>query len=195
MQIADLRLLFRLPVPELDPDVGCNLTIAAAMLNIISGLSVWFFHTDEAAAIKALESGDGRRRSRQRFVSFVEEYWPRIPPEPSPDVVAARLYEVRNSLAHDLGAYEDLNQEHARVINLAKHPMSLVDIVEALERNLIHPLTVPVVEEQGMTYTIHLSGVYWALHRMLRAALADHPKEIEAAIAAIEFPEIEETAD
>ena len=43
MQIADIRLLFRLPANDLDPHVGCNLTAAAMMLNMISGFSRWFF--------------------------------------------------------------------------------------------------------------------------------------------------------
>ncbi len=61
MQIADLRLLFRLPVEELDPHVGCNLTTAAMMLNVISGFSVWFFQTDARARRKRAESF-GRHR-------------------------------------------------------------------------------------------------------------------------------------
>ena len=195
MQIADLRLLFRLPVKELDPHVGCNLTTAAMMLNVISGFSVWFFQTDEAAEIRSLEAADGNRRSRKRFIGFVTAYWPRVPPEPSPDLVAERLYEVRNSLAHDLGVYEDPKQEHPRIVKLAKHRLSLDDIVMRLERNELHPLTVPIIEEQGATYTVHLAGVYWALHRMLRAALNDRPQEIERAIGAVTLPEIAELAD
>jgi hypothetical protein len=34
MQIADLRVLLRLPLPELDPDAGLNFTAAAMMLNL-----------------------------------------------------------------------------------------------------------------------------------------------------------------
>jgi len=92
MQIADLRVLFRLPVEELDPNVGGNLTAAAMMLNVISGCSVWFFQTEQAAKIQAREAADGRRLSGERFVGFIKEYWPQIPPEPSPENVAKRLY-------------------------------------------------------------------------------------------------------
>ena len=152
MQFADLRLLFRLPVEELDPNVGCNLTAAAMMLNVISGCSVWLFQTEEAAEIQAREAADGSRRSRERFVGFIKEYWPQIPPEPPPENVAKRLYEVRNSLSHDLGAYDDPKQKHPRIVSLAKHRLSLEDIVLQFERNAAHPLTVPVIEELEGTY-------------------------------------------
>jgi hypothetical protein len=74
MQIADLRLLFRLPVAELDPHVGCNFTAAAMMLNLTSGFSRWLFHTEEAAKIAAEESRGGNPRSAQRFRGFVKAY-------------------------------------------------------------------------------------------------------------------------
>src|SRR5436190_16375550 len=73
MQFADLRVLFRLPVEELDPNVGCNLTTAAMMLNVVSGCSVWFFHTEKAQSIRAEEQRRRIRLSRRRFVGFVED--------------------------------------------------------------------------------------------------------------------------
>lgn len=194
MQIADLRLLFRLPVPELDPNVGCNLTAAAMMLNLISGFSVWFFQTDEAKEIQRREAKEGRQ-SGLRFKGFVKAYWPTIPPEPaSAEVVGNRLYEVRNSLAHDLGIRDDPKQTEERIVELGKHALSLSDIVD-YERATSHPLTVPVIEEQGTTFTVHLVGVYWALHWMLRAALDQCAVEIEQAIAAVPIPKIAEIDD
>src|SRR3989442_329924 len=90
MQIADLRLLFRLPIPELDPHVGCNLTTAAMMLNVISGFSVWFFETDEAAEIRSLELAAGNRRSKRRFIAFVQAYWSQLLARASPGLGSAR---------------------------------------------------------------------------------------------------------
>jgi hypothetical protein len=46
MQIEDLRLLLRLPVPDLEPDVGCDLATAALILNMVSGFSVWLYETE-----------------------------------------------------------------------------------------------------------------------------------------------------
>jgi hypothetical protein len=191
MQVADLRLLFRLPVPELDPNVGCNLTAAAMMLNLISGFSRWFFHTDEAALIAAQERQDGRQRSRQRFVGFVESYWPQIQPEAPAKEVAERLYTVRNSLAHDLGVGEPSGGDDVQDIRLAKRALLLDDIVY-LERAVGHPLTRPVIEQRDSVYVVHLLGVYWALHQMLHAALEDRPAEIETALSLVDVPEIEE---
>jgi hypothetical protein len=196
MQIADLRLLFRLPVEELDPAVGCNFTVAAMMLNLISGFSVWFFHTDDAARIRAEEERRGFRLSGQRFKGFVKEYWPRIEPEPAPEEVARRLYSVRNSLAHTLGVNEDPHDNNPSNVSLAKPVgLSLDDVVTRLERNLLHPLSVPVVDGEERHYTLHLAGLYRALHHMLKTALRDRPDEIEQAVAAVTFPEIGPVAD
>jgi hypothetical protein len=191
MQVADLRVLFQLPVDELDPSVGCNLTTAAMMLNVISGFSRWFFHTDEGAQIAAEEEGR-RPLSRRRFLGFVEAYWPHIAPEPSSDEVARRLYSVRNSLAHDLGVGEVPEGEQLEDVRLAKRAFSLADVVD-VERTSRdhHPLTKPVIEEREGMYVVHLIGVYWALHRMLADALRDHPDEIESTVAALAIPEIE----
>lgn len=193
MQVADLRVLFRLPVAQLDPYVGCNFTAAAMMLNLISGFSRWFFHTDEAAQILAEEERRGWPLSRQRFMGFVEAYWPRVEPEPPPRHVAERLYGVRNSLAHDLGVGDSAAKE-AELVGLAKRPMPLDDIVY-LERAVGHPLTAPVIEEREDAYVVHLAGVYWAMNHMLREALQDRPAEIEAGLSTVRIPVIEDLAE
>ena len=193
MQVEDLRLLCRLPAEELDPHVGCNLTAAAMMLNVISGFSRWFFHTEVATAIAA-EEQHGNPQSAKRFKGFVKEYWPRLDPEPAPDGVAKRLYEIRNSLSHDLGVRDEPNHKDEATIRLAKHKMTLDEIVMDLERNLAHPLKVSIIEEQVDGSLVHLSGLYWALLYMLRRALEDRPREIEDALSGISWPEIEEVA-
>jgi hypothetical protein len=189
MQIADLRVLFRLPSDHLDPHVGCNLTTAAMMLNLISGFSVWFFQTEEAAHIKALEAKGGNRRSRRRFKEFIKAYWPQIPPEPSSDEVAKRLYDVRNSLAHSLGVNDKVDDDDGTV-QLMKRAYDLETIAHHFERNLAHPLAVPVVDGTETNYRVHLGGLYWALHHMLKTALQDRPKEIEATIATFVVPDV-----
>lgn len=79
------------------------------MPNLISGFSVWFFQTEEVAEIERSEAAKGgRRESAWRFKSFVKAYWPQLDPEPaSAEGTAQRLYEVRNSLAHDLGVHDN----------------------------------------------------------------------------------------
>lgn len=59
-----------------------------------------------------------------------------------------------------------------------------------------HPLKAsPVIEEHDSSYDVHLFGVYWAMHSMLRTALNDRPTEIESALVGVVFPEIEELPD
>jgi hypothetical protein len=195
MQIADLRLLMRLPVNELEPNVGCNVTTASMMLNVISGMSVWFFQTDEAVAIKAEEEKAGHRKRKKKFIVFIETYWPKIGHEPAGATVATRLYEVRNSLAHDLSLNDNPTVTTERRVSLAKLPLAPQDIVDALERNEVHPLKVPIIEEQGDDYTVHLVGLYWAVHKMLRASLQDQGERIEKAMSAVIVPDITEASD
>jgi len=195
MQFADLRLLLRLPVPELEPHVGCNLTAASMMLNVISGFSRWFYRTERAAKIMEKETKKGHALSAERFKGFVEEYWPQEATGPSAAEVAKRLYEVRNSLAHDLGARDPERPGEAQHITLSKGAMSLDDVVTGLERGLGYPFTVPVIEVEGTTRTVHLAVVYWALHRMLRRAIDEKAEQIEAAVAAVFVPEIIEVTD
>jgi hypothetical protein len=49
-----------------------------------------------------------------------------------------------------------------------------------------------VIQRRGSTYTVRLAGLYWAVHRMMRAALSDRPGEIERAIAQVTLPAIPE---
>jgi hypothetical protein len=194
MLFADLRLMLRLPAPSLEPDVGMNVTAAAMMMNIISGFSVWLFQTDEAKRIEAEEAKrKGQQKlSGQRFKGFVTAYWPRLDPEPEPAVVAARLYKVRNALAHALGV-DDVDDPKARSVSLRKHALDPQDIVDALERNLAHPQTVPVIrEEDEGVLVVNISALYWALYRMLAAAVKDKPAEIESAISRVSFPKVAE---
>jgi hypothetical protein len=71
-------------------------------------------------------------------------------------------------------------------------PQNIAD----LERTVSHPLKVPIVEWTGGTaYRIHLYGLYWAMHRMLRDALAATPDAIERAVADVVVPEVFEAED
>jgi hypothetical protein len=197
MQVADLRLLFRLPEPALEPNVGLNFTTAAMLLNLISGMSVWFFQAPQARRIQRIEKQKKRPESGRRFKAFVRAYWPRVPPEPqSARTVAERLYEIRNSLAHDLGVEDDPTRARNRHFRLAKPDpaLSLSDIVD-LERSVLHPLQTRVIERRGSTYTVRLAGLYWAAHRMMRGALNDRPAAIERAMAAVTLPAIPEFED
>lgn len=195
MQVADRRVMLRLPVPVLDPHVGGNLTTTAALLNLISGFSVWLFETDEAVTIRAREAKERKRYSGRRFKSFVTTYWPDVSPEPqAADWIAERLYETRNSLVHDLGATDDPRREEPRSFQLGKIPSPAYDVVTTLERSLSHPLVVPVIRQLGDGFAVSVDGLYWAAHWMLRAAIEDRADAINREITGKFFPDISTAA-
>jgi hypothetical protein len=186
MQFADLRVLLRLPQPELAPHVGCNFTATAMIVNQISGFSVWFFHNRYA---QQLEREERKRRtilSRKRFLGFVRAYYPRVIGEPSVQTVATRLYETRNLLSHNLGV-SDLDRRRRRhEIALVKPDpaVSAEDIVD-LELEPVFPGVGVPIQRNGVAIVIRVPGLYWALGRMLRAAVLDQPERCEEAAARI----------
>jgi hypothetical protein len=184
MQFADLRVLLRLPQPELAPHVGCNLTATAMILNQISGFSAWFFHNRYA---RRLEREERKRRlvlSRKRFQGFVRAYYPRSLGEPSVQTVATRLYDIRNLLAHNLGI-SDLDRKPRRhEIALVKPDpaVSAEDIVDLELESMFPGVGIPM-QRTGAAMAVRVPGLYWALGRMLRAAVLDQPERCEDAAA------------
>lgn len=181
MQFADMRALLRLPLDDVAPNIGCNLTMAAAILNQISGFSVWFFHTRYAQQLSKKEAhGRGMRFSRRRFLGFVRAYYPRAVGEPQSATIATRLYETRNVLAHELGIGELGRNRRRHDVLLVKPdpPLEASDVVD-LEIHAQFPLAGAPVTLRGSAVRLYLPGHYWALGRMLRAALADQPIRCE----------------
>jgi hypothetical protein len=186
MQFADIRVLLRLPQAALDPDVGCNFTTAAAILNQISGFSIWFFHN---AAAKRIETRERRAKAKApfsgaRFKSFVRSYYPRRAGEPTARTIANHLYDTRNVLSHLLGVGDVVRTTRARRVDIVKPdpPLDEQDVVD-LETHAAFPLAGVPVQRVGMRTRIYVPGLYWALCYMLRAALADQPRRCEAAVA------------
>ncbi len=181
MQFADLRALLRLPQAEIAPHVGCNFTATAMIVNQVSGFSIWFFHNRYARQLEREE----RQRiilSRRRFLGFIRAYYPRAIGEPRVQTIAKRLYEARNLLSHNLGI-SDLDQKRRRQeIGLVKPDpaLSAEDIIELELESAFPGVGVPV-RRSGMAITINVPGLYWALGRMLRAAVVDQPQRCEQA--------------
>ncbi len=180
MQFADLRALLRLPHDEVAPNIGCNVTAAAMILNQISGFSIWFFHTPYAQTFIKPEKKRKMPLAGRRFRGFVRAYYPRSLGEPTLTTVARRLYEVRNLLSHNLGVTDLDKSSRRRGIGLMKPDPALTpeDIVD-LELQANFPLAGVPLRLEGATTRIYLPGLYWALGRMLRAALADQPTRCE----------------
>jgi hypothetical protein len=69
MQVADVRDLLRLPMPEAGLESGQNFAATAALVNLIAGASIWFF--------EASEEGLANRGDRgRRYCKTLDAYWP-----------------------------------------------------------------------------------------------------------------------
>lgn len=186
MQFADLRILLRLPDPNLAPNVGCNFTAAAMMTNRISGFSIWFFHNRYARSLEPEEKKKGQAYSARRFKGFVRAYYPRQMHEPTAVTVANHLYDARNVLSHNLGiddaTWRTRERKRSRrpSVSLVKPDPGLsdADVVE-LETYGTPPFAGHTVTRKGLKTQIYIPGLYWALGQMLRAALADQPQRCE----------------
>jgi hypothetical protein len=195
MQFSDLRALLRLPSDRIAPRVGCNLTTGAMIFNQISGFSIWFFHNRQAQRIIGRERKEKRKMpiAGARFEAFVRAYYPHAVGEPPLRSIAKRLYDARNLLSHNLGVGELKMGSRRREIAFAKPDPSLkpADIVD-LELQAFFPAQGAPVRGAGLQTTFNIPGLYWALGRMLRAALGDHPgrceRQAEQLLAALPVP-------
>ena len=101
VQLAEVRDLLRLPMPEVGLESGHNFAAAAASLvNLIAGASVWFYESSTAG----LSDRDDRGR---RYREALAAYWPWDDGEIVDAAEGTRLlYDcdcVRNPLAHAFG--------------------------------------------------------------------------------------------
>src|SRR5262249_30070038 len=106
MQFADARALMKLPASEVDPGAGCNLTTAATLCNLISGLSVVLFTPDKAVLTKELSAGK-YRASGDRFKGLLKGYYPWQTDDNVAQTVDNVYKFVRNPLAHQLGVFKN----------------------------------------------------------------------------------------
>jgi hypothetical protein len=185
MQFADIRVLLRLPQPAIAPHVGANFTATAMILGQISGFSVWFFHNRSA---KLIEAEERRRKvtmplSGLRFTAFVRSYYPRAVGEPTPRTIGNVLYDTRNVLTHNLGVGEVRRLKGRRNVDIVKPDPALSeeDVVELENYASFSGARVPV-QRRGQQVSLYVPGLYWALCRMLRAALLDQPARCETAV-------------
>lgn len=183
MQFQDIRVLLRLSDPCLAPNVGCNFTAAAMLTNLISGFSVWFFHTPYARSW--LEPEEKKRKqglSAKRFTGFIRAYFPRQLQEPTKRTIAKHLYAARNVLAHNLGIDDSTWRTRAKknprrqVIAFSKPPVGLTeDEVVDLEKYASPPFSGHAITRNGLETRIDIPLLYWATGQMLRRVLRDQP--------------------
>jgi len=179
MQLADVRDMLRLPLPDMGLDAGHNFAAATSLANLIAGASVWFFEASEQGL---RDRGDRGRRYR----AVLERYWPWndgeiIDPEEGYNVLYGH---VRNPLAHAFGLPDP---EDGALIQIQKSPLT-VEQIEELESSSTRPAWVGATIEPaasgaaGRAYFISVPAFYWGVRRLLRAVLTD-PAQLPAAEA------------
>ena len=68
VQLAEVRDLLRLPMPEVGLESGQNFAAATSLVNLIAGASVWFY--------EASKDGLSDRDSGRRFREALAACWP-----------------------------------------------------------------------------------------------------------------------
>ena len=111
--LADIHAMLRLPRPEVDIAEGCNFSIAAVLMNVISGVSVVLY-----------EPPPNRQETRRKFLETGMDFYP-WDTEPvgaisNPDDGAEILYNsFRNPMAHAFG-FQD--PEPPGALNVTRFP-------------------------------------------------------------------------
>lgn len=161
MQIEDLRVLLRLPNSRLA--AGCNFAAAAMISNLIAGASVCFYNASHKMLKNPPPAG-------AHFKGILVDYFP-WSTEPLPATDGARVLwkYSRNPLAHNLG----LDRDGAPDIQIAKQRL-VPRRITALEDSPARPTwAAPALSKSGSDYVLDVAGLYWGVHRMLHATLAD----------------------
>jgi hypothetical protein len=168
MQIADLRVLLRLPTKRLP--AGCNFTAAAMIFNLIAGSSVCFYNASE----KTMED---RPPAGKRFRGLLEEYFPWGAGTVAAKDGARVLWKYsRNPLAHNLG----LDEESAPEIQIRKNRVGPTRILALEDSQKLPAWAKPPLRPIGSHYVLDVCGLYWGTHRMLHAVLADDAHRLGA---------------
>lgn len=102
MQVADLIAMLRLPKPYVGLSESMNLTAAAQVFGLISGMSVLLYRADYEYLKDPSDAG-------RRFKGIVREHMPLIHPEDlGPRHAAEFMWKfARNPLAHSFGVGKD----------------------------------------------------------------------------------------
>lgn len=161
MQFVDLRVLMRMPKAGFP--AGCNFAATALIFNLVSGFSVCLYRASAASIAERGTSG-------KRFKGLLRSYFPwqdvHVSASRGIDVFYAF---VRNPLAHALG----LSVSNEPTVAVLKAPVSDRRIQE-LESSTTKPSWVaPPLREVSGDFELDVAGLYWGLHRMTRALLAD----------------------
>src|SRR4051812_6362453 len=169
-QLAEVRELLRLPMPEVGLESGQTFAAAGALVNLIAGASVWLYDASTA--------GLSDRESGRRFRETLAAYWPWDDGEiVDKDEGIRLLYEcLRNPLAHGFGISR-LDDESSPIAFL-KEPLTAervaeLDLAEAPPQGIGPTFRPAGVGAPARAYLVAVPALYWGVQRLLRAVLAD----------------------
>jgi hypothetical protein len=177
MQLADVRDLLRLPMPQAGLDSGQNFAATGALVGFLAGASVWFLDASEEALTNR---GDRSRRYRD----FLQRYWPWEDGEVVDAAEGIRvLYDyARNPLAHTFGLPDPID---GTLISIRKDPLDF-ERLEELDLADQRPLWLgPTMEPaptgvRGRAYFLMVPALYWGVQRVLRRVLTDEEQAPKA---------------
>jgi hypothetical protein len=170
VQLAEVRELLRLPMPELGLESGQTFAAAASLVNLIAGASVWFYDASTA--------GLSDRESGRRFRETLAAYWPWDDGEIVDKAEGIRLlYEcLRNPLAHGFGMSR-LDDESSPIAflkdSLTAERVAELDLAEARPQGIGPTFRPAGAGAPARAYLVAVPALYWGVQRLLRAVLTD----------------------
>ena len=170
VQLAEVRELLRLPMPEVGLASGQNFAAATSLVNLIAGASVWFY--------EASTDGLSDRHSGRRFRETLAAYWPWDDGEIVDRAEGTRLlYEcVRNPLAHGFGMSR-LDDEGSPIAflkdSLTAERVAELDLAEARPQGIGPTIRPAGAGAPARAYLVAVPALYWGVQRLLRAVLTD----------------------
>jgi hypothetical protein len=184
MQVADLKTLLCLPLPEPGLGAGCNYPAATLAVNLIAGASVLFWRASPEALIKRGDRGE-------RFLGLMLAKYPWVADDAvAPELGGKLLWDhTRNPLSHTLGVgktaelFPGISRDE-RGVWLGKPKEGLpAPVVDELMSSYERPEWLgPTVGSEPGGYVVHVPTLAWGVHRMLRDLLSD-PEQADAAEA------------
>ena len=187
VQLAEVRELLRLPMPEVGLESGQNFAAATSLVNLIAGASVWFYDASTA--------GLSGRDSGHRFRETLAAYWPWDDGEIVDRAEGTRLlYEcVRNPLAHGFGMSR-LDDEGSPIAflkdSLTTERVEELDLAGARPQGIGPTFRPAGAGAPARSYLVAVPALYWGVQRLLRAVLSDDdqlPAAEELAHALVRF--------
>jgi hypothetical protein len=170
--LLDVHSMLRLPRPEVGITAGCNFTIAAALTNVISGISVTLF-----------EPPADRRETGRKFVDLAAHFfpWDTEPPEGLRDPreaseILSRTF--RNPMAHAFGLQDPEPVERVSITRFPGDGLSEASL-EAIETSLQRPFEIlrnaPTLRRVAATQRLELNAenFYWGVRELVRRLTAD----------------------